>query len=79
MYAFTHFADLVLEVFKQANFTPECSIAIGLVGLLLIQVCQPSSWEWIPLTSIVLRPLNYKSETEERLELEIGQLADIIS
>ena len=61
VYAFTQFAGPVLEVFKQANFTPECSIALGLVGLLLIQ------------------PLNNKSEIEERPELEMGQLKDIIS
>ena len=38
VYAFLQFARPVLEVFRQANFTPECSIALGLVGLLLIQV-----------------------------------------
>lgn len=37
IYAFTQFAGPVLEVFKQAKFTPECLIALGLVGLLLIQ------------------------------------------
>ena len=38
VYAFSKFAGPVLEVFKQANFTPECSIALGLLGMLLIQV-----------------------------------------
>lgn len=38
VYAFTQFAGPVLEIFKQANLSPECSIALGLVGLLLIQV-----------------------------------------
>jgi hypothetical protein len=38
VYKFTQFVGPVLEVFKQANFTPECSIALGLIGLLLVQV-----------------------------------------
>jgi hypothetical protein len=38
VYAFSQFASPVLEIFKQANFSPECSIALGLVGMLLIQV-----------------------------------------
>jgi hypothetical protein len=38
VYAFSQFAGPVLEIFKQANFSPECSIALGLVGILLIQV-----------------------------------------
>lgn len=38
VHAIAKFAAPVLEVFKQANFSPECSLAIGLVGLLLIQV-----------------------------------------
>lgn len=38
VYAFSQFAGPVLEIFKQANFSPECSIALGLVGMLLIQV-----------------------------------------
>jgi hypothetical protein len=57
VYAFTQFAGPVLEVFKQANFTPECSIALGLIGLLLIQVSRPSSWEEILLTTYCLTAL----------------------
>jgi hypothetical protein len=38
VYAFSQFAGPVLEIFKQANFSPECSIALGLIGMLLIQV-----------------------------------------
>jgi hypothetical protein len=38
VYAFSQFAGPVLDLFKQANLTPECSIALGLVGMLLIQV-----------------------------------------
>lgn len=38
VYAFSKFAGPVLDVFKQANFSPECSVALGLVGMLLIQV-----------------------------------------
>jgi hypothetical protein len=36
VYAFSQFASPVLEIFKQANFSPECSIALGLIGILLI-------------------------------------------
>lgn len=53
VYAFTQFAGPVLEVFKQANFTPECSIALGLVGLLLIQVSTIFSREYILLTLLL--------------------------
>lgn len=38
VYAFSEFAGPVLEIFKQANFSPECSLALGLIGMLLIQV-----------------------------------------
>ncbi|MCJ1389643.1 hypothetical protein MMC18_002500 [Xylographa bjoerkii] len=37
VYTFSQFAGPVLDIFKQANFSIECSIALGLVGLLLIQ------------------------------------------
>ncbi|KUJ16654.1 uncharacterized protein LY89DRAFT_734748 [Mollisia scopiformis] len=37
VYAFSQFAGPVLDVFKQANFSPECSVALGLISLLLIQ------------------------------------------
>jgi hypothetical protein len=38
VYAFSKFAGPVLDVFKEANFTPECSLALGLLSMLLIQV-----------------------------------------
>ena len=38
VYAFSKFAGPVLALFKEANISPECSIALGLVGMLLIQV-----------------------------------------
>ena len=38
VYAVSRFVGPVLDIFKQASFSPECSIALGLVGLLLIQV-----------------------------------------
>jgi hypothetical protein len=41
VYAVSRFAKPVLDVFKQANFSPECSVALGLVGLLLVQVSGP--------------------------------------
>jgi hypothetical protein len=43
VYAFSRFAGQVLELFKQVNFSPECSLALGLVGMLLIQV-RKLSW-----------------------------------
>lgn len=39
-YSFSLFAGPVLAIFKEASFSPECTIAFGLVGLLFIQVFQ---------------------------------------
>lgn len=61
VYSFSRFAGPVLDVFRQANFSPECSLALGLVGLLLIQ------------------PLNNKSEIEDKLEAQIGEIEGILS
>lgn len=83
VYAFSQFAAPVLDVFKQANLSPECSIALGLVGLLLIQVRQmipkPSKPSSTAMLMWQLQPLNNKSDIEDRLEAELSQITSVIS
>ena len=77
VHAFAEFARPVLHVFQQANFTPEVSLALGLVGMLLIQggILEPHRFS----NTNRIQPLNSKSEIEEMLESEINQLGEILS
>jgi len=83
VYAFSQFAAPVLDVFKQANLSPECSVALGLLGLLLIQVRQMISKPSKPSSNVMLmwqaQPLNNKSDIEDRLEAELSQITRMIS